>query len=46
MLGKDAQLRFYAGEVVVVRLRFQTHEYQGQVYQDILVQDIEKIIKH
>ena len=46
MLGKDAQLRFYAGEVVVVKLRFQTHEYQGQVYQDILVQDIEKIIKH
>ena len=46
MLGKDAQLRFYAGEVVVVKLRCQTHEYQGQVYQDILVQDIEKIIKH
>lgn len=46
MLGKDAQLRFYAGEVVVVKLRFQTHEYQGQVYQDILVQDIEKMIKH
>lgn len=22
MLGKDAQLRFYAGEVVVVKLRF------------------------
>ena len=46
MLGKDAQLRFYAGEVVVVKLRFQTHEYQGQVYQDILVLDIEKMIKH
>ena len=43
MLGKDAQLRFYAGEMVVAKLRFQTHEYQGQVYQDILVQDIQKL---
>ena len=46
MLGKDAQLRFYAGEVVVVKLRFQTHEYQRQVYQELRVQDIENMMKH
>ena len=43
MLGNDAQLKLYAGEMVIVKLRFSTHEYQGQVYQDILVQDIRKI---
>ena len=43
LLGKDAQLRFYPGDLVAVRLRFQTHEYQGQVYQDILVQNIRKV---
>ena len=43
MLGNNAQIKLYAGELVVVKLRFQTHEYQGQVFQDILVQDIQKL---
>ena len=43
LLGKDAQLRFYAGDLVAVRLRFQTHDYQGQTFQDIVVQDIRKV---
>ena len=43
MLGNNAQIRLYADELVFVKLRFSTHEYQGQVYQDILVQDIQKV---
>ena len=43
MLGNNAQIKFYADELVIVKLRFQTHEYQGQVFQDILVQDIRKV---
>ncbi len=43
MLGGIAQLRFYAGDLVVVKLRFQTHEYQGQVFQDITVSEILKV---
>ena len=41
--GKYAQIKLYADELVIVKLRFQTHEYQGQVFQDILVQDIRKV---
>ena len=43
MLGATAQCRFYAGELVVAALRFSTREYNGQVYQDIVVNDIVKI---
>ena len=43
MLGNTAKIKLYAGELVAVKLRFQTHEYQGQVFQDILVQDIQKL---
>ena len=43
MLGNNAQIKLYADELVIVKLRFQTHEYQGQVFQDILVQDIRKV---
>ena len=45
MLGNNAQCRFYPGEMVAVALRFSTNEYNGQVYQDILVTDIEKVKK-
>lgn len=43
MLGNLAQCRFYAGELVAAALRFTTREYNGQVYQDIVVNDIVKI---
>mgnify|MGYP007111762501 CR=1 FL=1 len=43
MLGNTAQCRFYAGELVVAALRFTTREYNGQVYQDIVVADIVKL---
>ena len=42
MLGNMAQCKYAPGELVAVTLRFTTHEHNGQVYQDILVTDIEK----
>ena len=43
MLGNLAACRFYEGDVVVATLRFSTHEYQGQTFQEILATDIVKI---
>lgn len=43
MLGNIAQCKFAPATLVVVTLRFSTREYNGQVYQDILVTDIEKV---
>ena len=40
MLGNLAGCRFYEGDLVAVTLRFQTREYNGQVFQDITVTDI------
>ena len=45
MLGNLAGCRFYEGDVVVATLRFSTHEYQGQTFQEILATDIVKINK-
>lgn len=42
MLGNLAQYQFKPGDVVAATLRFTTNEYQGQVYQDILVTDLYK----
>ena len=43
MLGNIAQCKFAPGTLVAVTLRFTTREYNGQVYQDNLVTDIEKV---
>ena len=43
MLGNTATCRFYKDDLVAVALRFTTREYNGQVYQDITVNDIYKI---
>ena len=45
MLGNLAGCRFYEGDVVAATLRFSTHEYQGQAFQEILATDIVKIGK-
>ena len=45
MLGNLAACRFYEGDVVMATLRFSTHEYQGQVFQEILATDIVKVNK-
>ena len=43
MLGNLAGCRFYDGDVVAATLRFSTHEYQGQVFQEVLATDVVKI---
>ena len=43
MLGNLAACRFYEGDVVVATLRFSTHEYQGQTFQEVLATDIVKM---
>lgn len=36
MFGELAEKKFSEGDLVAATLRFSTHEYQGQVFQDIL----------
>ena len=43
MLGNLALCRFYEGDVVAATLRFSTHEYQGQTFQEILATEIVKL---
>ena len=42
-LGNLAGCRFYEGDVVIATLRFSTHEYQNQVFQEILATDVVKL---
>ena len=43
MLGNDAMSRFNSGDLVAVNLRFTAREYNGSMYQDILVTEIVKL---
>lgn len=43
VLGNAASLVFDEGDFVVVTLRFQAREYNGQVFQDITATDIIKL---
>lgn len=45
MLGTTAELSFDNHELVVASLRFTVREYNGQMYQDIVVQDIDSVKK-
>ena len=40
ILGEQAKIRFAKDDLVVASLRFSTREYNGQVYQDIVVNEI------
>jgi len=42
-LGPMAQLQLNPGDLCAVSVRFQAHEYNGQVFQDVLLQDCCKI---
>jgi hypothetical protein len=44
-LGNLATIEFAEGELVIANLRFQTREYNGQVFMDVIANEIEKI-KH
>ena len=43
ILGEQAKTKFEKDELVVAALRFSTREYNGQVYQDIVVNEIIKM---
>ena len=45
VLGEQARVRFDKDDLVAASLRFSTREYNGQVYQDIVVNEIIKICK-
>lgn len=40
MFGNLAQCRFYEGDLVAASLRFQVHEVNGAVYQEVVVNDM------
>ena len=43
MFGNLALCKFDTGRTVVASLRFQTHEANGAYYQDVVVNEIEKL---
>ena len=43
ILGEQANIRFELNDLVVASLRFSTREYNGQTYQDIVVNEIVKL---
>ena len=43
MFGNLALCKFETGRTVVASLRFQTHEVNGAYYQDVVVNEIEKL---
>ena len=45
MFGEQAKVRFSPGELVAAALRFSTREYNGQMYQDVVVNEIVKLNK-
>ena len=45
ILGEQAKIRFAQNDLVVASLRFSTREYNGQTYQDIVVNEIVRINK-
>ena len=45
MFGNLSQCRFSEGDLVVASLRFQVHEVNGSVYQEIVANDVVNISK-
>ena len=45
MFGNIALSKFYEGDLVVASLRFQVHEVNGTVYQEVVANDVVKINK-
>lgn len=43
MLGEVAEQSLAEGDTVAAKLRFQTREYNGQVFQDILATEVVKL---
>ena len=45
MFGNLAPCRFYEGDLVAASLRFQGHEENGAVYQEVIANDVVKLSK-
>ena len=45
MFGNLAQCKFNEGDLVAASLRFQVHEVNGSVYQEVVANDVVKINK-
>ena len=45
MFGNLSQCRFSEGDLVVASLRFQVHEVNGTVYQEVIANDVVKLNK-
>ena len=45
MFGNLAQCKFYEGDLVAASLRFQVHEVNGAVYQEVVANDVVSIKK-
>ena len=45
MFGNLSQCRFSEGDLVVASLRFQVHEVNGAVYQEVVANDVVKLNK-
>ena len=43
IFGEQARIRFEKDDLVAASLRFSTREYNGQTYQDIVVNEIVKL---
>lgn len=43
MFGNLAQCKFFEGDLVVASLRFQVHEVNGAMYQEIIANDVVKL---
>lgn len=43
MFGNLAECRFAEGDVVAASLRFQVHEVNGAVYQEVIANDVVKL---
>ena len=43
MFGNLAKSKFYEGDLVVASLRFQVHEVNGAVYQEVVANDVVKL---
>jgi len=45
VFGNLAQCKFSEGDLVIASLRFQVHEVNGSVYQEIVANDVVKLSK-
>lgn len=45
MFGNLAQCKFYEGDLVAASLRFQVHEVNGTIYQEVIANDVVELCK-